>query len=188
MAIGGEWCALNHLMINANINGDKDDNVLISFPRVPNMPEFSWWRRSFQVGQPDYESFKNNLLENTRSFKALVNTFENMEYALAHSEVDFILCAKPQDSSNIPYAFEEIVNNRGHIIRDWIPQFEILAHPAVGSFPNSCGWNSILDGVKAGVMMLAWPMGSDQSANAKLLVDESDVGKQVYTGGHMSVT
>ncbi|GKC34446.1 UDP-glycosyltransferase 89B2-like protein [Tanacetum coccineum] len=80
--------------------------------------------------------------------------------ALKHSVVDFILCVKPQNSINISYGFEEIVNDRGLIIRDWIPQFEILAHPAVGSFLNSCGWNSILEGVKAGVMMLAWPMGS----------------------------
>ncbi|GJR81139.1 UDP-glycosyltransferase 89B2-like protein [Tanacetum coccineum] len=107
--------------------------------------------------------------------------------ALKHSVVDFILCVKPQNSINIPYGFEEIVNDRGLIIRDWIPQFEILAHPAVGSFLNSCGWNSILEGVKAGVMMLAWPMGSDQFANAKLLVDELGVGKHVCAGGHTSV-
>lgn len=34
-----------------------------------------------------------------------------------------------------------------------------------------CGWNSILEGVVAGVPMLAWPMAADQFVNAALIMD-----------------
>ena len=40
----------------------------------------------------------------------------------------------------------------------------------MGSFVTHCGWNSTLEGVTAGVMMLTWPMGADQYTDAKLLL------------------
>ncbi|KAF2282924.1 hypothetical protein GH714_043241 [Hevea brasiliensis] len=42
-----------------------------------------------------------------------------------------------------------------------------------------CGWNSVLEGIASGVVMLTWPMGADQFINAELLVDQLGVGIRV---------
>ncbi|MBA0700382.1 hypothetical protein Goari_021976 [Gossypium aridum] len=64
----------------------------------------------------------------------------------------------------------------------WAPQLLILNHKAVGGFLSHCGWNSVLEGIAGGVMILAWPMEADQFVNAKLLVDEIGVAVRVCEG------
>ncbi|PWA63239.1 UDP-glucuronosyl/UDP-glucosyltransferase [Artemisia annua] len=107
--------------------------------------------------------------------------------ALELSDVNFILCVKASGSSSIPSGFEDRVAGRGFIIKGWAPQLAVLRHRAVGSFVTHCGWNSTLEGVAAGVMMLTWPSFADQFADAKLLVDQLGVGKRVCEGGPESV-
>ncbi|KAF5468859.1 hypothetical protein F2P56_012972 [Juglans regia] len=70
----------------------------------------------------------------------------------------------------------------GFVIRGWAPQVTILSHRAVGVFLTHCGWNSVLEGITAGVVMLTWPMGADQYSNAKLLVDELGVAIRACEG------
>nr|GEV95011.1 UDP-glycosyltransferase 89B2-like [Tanacetum cinerariifolium] len=49
------------------------------------------------------------------------------------------------------------------------------------------GFEDRVAGVAAGVLMLTWPMGVDQYANAKLLVDELGVGIRVCEAGPISI-
>lgn len=70
--------------------------------------------------------------------------------------------------------FEERMSDKGIVIRGWAPQVAILNHRAVGSFVTHCGWNSVLEGIAAGVVLLTWPMRADQFINARLL--EENVG------------
>ncbi|KAI3688831.1 hypothetical protein L2E82_46695 [Cichorium intybus] len=127
-----------------------------------------------------YICFESRGTLNENEMSALTGTLEL-------SNVDFILCVKASDSGFIPSGFVDRVGGRGFIVKGWAPQLVILRHRAVGSFVTHCGWNSTMEGVVAGVMMLTWPQGADQYANEKLLVDQLGVGKRVCEGGPESV-
>jgi|UniRef100_A0A2N9G611 hypothetical protein len=86
------------------------------------------------------------------------------------------------DYGTVPSGFEDRVAGRGLVIRGWAPQVLILNHRAVGAFLTHCGWNSVLEGIVAGVPLLAWPLGADQFVNADLLVDELKVAIRVGEG------
>ena len=101
--------------------------------------------------------------------------------ALEISGVHFILSLRDpderhvgQDHGQISSGFEDrmVGTGRGFVIKGWAPQLAILGHGAVGTFLTHCGWNSVLEALVAGVLMLTWPMGADQFTNAKLLVEQ----------------
>ncbi|GAA0167016.1 glycosyltransferase [Lithospermum erythrorhizon] len=108
---------------------------------------------------------------------------EALAHALDKSGVNFIWCVRGQNQEHITKEYEDGVSGRGLIIRGWAPQVVILRNKAVGAFVTHCGWNSILEGISAGVLMLTWPMGADQFANAKDLIDELGVAEEACEGG-----
>lgn len=79
----------------------------------------------------------------------------------------------------LPEGYEERVEDRGMIIRDWSPQLEILAHPSTGGFMSHCGWNSCIESITMGVPIAAWPMHSDQPKNGVLITEILKVGTLV---------
>ncbi|WCJ35766.1 UDP-Glycosyltransferase superfamily protein [Euphorbia peplus] len=83
----------------------------------------------------------------------------------------------------LPDGFEERVRDRGRVIRGWAPQVGLLGHRAVGGFLSHCGWNSVLEGIVSGVVILAWPMEADQFVNEKLLVNDLGVAVRICKGG-----
>lgn len=114
---------------------------------------------------------------------------KELALGLEKSGVHFVLCVKEPTKGGhadvcqlMPQGFEDRVVGRGLVIRGWAPQVVILRHRAVGAFLTHCGWNSVLEGVVAGVTLLAWPMGADQYSNATLLVDQLEVGFRVCEG------
>ncbi|XP_073021044.1 LOW QUALITY PROTEIN: flavonol 3-O-glucosyltransferase UGT89B1-like [Primulina eburnea] len=78
--------------------------------------------------------------------------------------------------------FEHRVAGRGFVIKGWAPQSAILRHRAVGRFLSHCGWNSALEAVASGVVILCWPMEADQYLNDKLMVDYKKVAVRVCKG------
>ncbi|OMO90953.1 UDP-glucuronosyl/UDP-glucosyltransferase [Corchorus capsularis] len=114
---------------------------------------------------------------------------EAVASALEKSGVRFIWAVKDprkgkedreDDHDKVPKGFDEHVaeSGRGLVIKGWTPQLAILNHRAVGSFLTHCGWNSSLEALLSGVLLLAWPMALvevEHSAIAKLLVDELGV-------------
>ncbi|KAI5314662.1 hypothetical protein L3X38_043838 [Prunus dulcis] len=82
------------------------------------------------------------------------------------------------ESALLPVGFEERVTKSkgGLIIRGWAPQLLILEHPAVGAYMNHCGWNSIIEGVTAGVPMITWPFSSEQFYNERFILNVIRVG------------
>lgn len=83
----------------------------------------------------------------------------------------------------IPDGFEDRVAGRGMIVRGWAPQVAMLSHVAVGGFLSHCGWNSVLEAMASGTMILAWPMEADQFVDARLLVEHMGVAVRVCEGG-----
>ncbi|KAI3856282.1 hypothetical protein MKX03_014872 [Papaver bracteatum] len=75
--------------------------------------------------------------------------------------------------------FEERLNKKGIIIRDWAPQVTILAHPVIGGFVTHCGWNSVLESVAEGVPIITWPLFAEQFYNEKLVIEVLKIGVRV---------
>ncbi|CAK9157690.1 unnamed protein product [Ilex paraguariensis] len=75
--------------------------------------------------------------------------------------------------------FEERTRGRGLVIRGWAPQVLILSHPSIGGFLSHCGWNSVLEGVCAGVAMITCPLFAEQFINEKLVVEVLGIGVSV---------
>ncbi|KAF3339898.1 Abscisate [Carex littledalei] len=49
-----------------------------------------------------------------------------------------------------------------------------------------CGWNSVLEGLSAGVPMLTWPFAAEEFINEKLLVEVIGCAAKVWDGGKRS--
>ncbi|XP_019164674.1 PREDICTED: UDP-glycosyltransferase 89A2-like [Ipomoea nil] len=248
-----------------NIKGLKSMEV-VGFPEMPNSPSFVRDHlpsiiKNYKESDPDWETIRSGMVENTGSWGFIVNTFgalegkylewlekkkkkenrvfsigplsligvphgggggdqrslfswlegcpdesvlyvafgsqklmkkpqlEALTIGLEKSGVRFVLVVKEptveqvaQGYGSVPAGFEDRVTGRGLVIRGWAPQVEILSHRAVGGFLSHCGWNSTLEAIAAGVLILGWPMEADQYVNVRLLVDELGVSVRVSEG------
>ncbi|XP_062022378.1 UDP-glucose flavonoid 3-O-glucosyltransferase 7-like [Rosa rugosa] len=101
---------------------------------------------------------------------------------LEASQQQFIWTVKKEKNDKevwLPEGLEQRMEGKGLIIRGWAPQLLILQHEAVGAFLTHCGWNSILEGVTAGVPMITWPVFADQFYNEKLVTQILGIGVAV---------
>ncbi|XP_076954847.1 scopoletin glucosyltransferase-like [Bidens hawaiensis] len=123
-----------------------------------------------------------------RRFGSLVKVTSSQLYeialALEASNVNFIWVIKNDQETTIPEGFEARMAAKGNglIIKGWAPQVLILDHESVGGFMTHCGWNSVLEGVCSGVVMVAWPIMADQFYNAKLVTDVLQTGVSIGDG------
>ncbi|KAI3465591.1 hypothetical protein Pfo_022254 [Paulownia fortunei] len=61
----------------------------------------------------------------------------------------------------------------------WVPQLDVLSHPAVGGFVSHCGWNSVLESLWCGVPIATWPLHAEQQMNAFQLVRELGLAVEI---------
>lgn len=101
----------------------------------------------------------------------------NLAVGLEQSELPFFWVLRKPPGSNkdvaemLPEGFRERINanGRGVVYMDWVPQVKILSHPAIGGFLTHCGWNSVIEALGLGRVLILFPMLNDQGLNARLL-------------------
>ncbi|TYI88636.1 hypothetical protein E1A91_D04G222500v1 [Gossypium mustelinum] len=144
---------------NSGSVSEMNDQVLTWLDRCPD-------------GSVVYVCFGSQKLLRKEQMEALANGLEK-------SATRFIWVVKSGTTQQqvegfgvVPYGFEQRTAGQGLV----------LNHKAVGGFLSHCGWNSVLEGIVSGVMILAGPMEADQFLNARLLVDNIGVGVRECEG------
>ena len=108
-------------------------------------------------------------------------------WGLANSEKEFLWVIRNDQVNNctgndplalLPSEFLEETKERSYLT-SWCPQEAVLRHEAIGSFLTHCGWNSILESIRAGVPMLCWPFAADESTNTRYVCSEWRIGLEI---------
>ncbi|XP_015895260.3 UDP-glycosyltransferase 89A2 [Ziziphus jujuba] len=141
------------------------------------------WLEGCADGSVLYVCFGSQKLLKRKQMEALAS-------ALEQSRTRFIWVVKTGVTERemeegygvVPDGFEERIQGKGLVVRSWVPQLMILKHRAVWGFLSYSGWNSLMEGIAAGVMIFTWPMEADHYLNSKLLVDEMGVALKVCEG------
>ncbi|CAA7395762.1 unnamed protein product [Spirodela intermedia] len=87
----------------------------------------------------------------------------------------------------LPEGFEERTRGQGLVVRGWVPQMAILNHRATGAFVTHLGWNSLTEGLYAGVPMITWPLAHEQFISERLVVNILRVGVRMWDGYRSSL-
>ncbi|KAM5583094.1 hypothetical protein ABKV19_003153 [Rosa sericea] len=72
----------------------------------------------------------------------------------------------------------EVSGCKGLVV-PWCDQLSVLNHSCIGGFLTHCGWNSVKEGVSAGVPFLTFPLNIDQGMNSKAIVEDWKIGWRV---------
>ncbi|KAI4314431.1 hypothetical protein L6164_027341 [Bauhinia variegata] len=95
-------------------------------------------------------------------------------HGLVNSNKRFLWVIRPdmvvgkEADGDTPVELLEGTKERGFMV-GWVPQEEVLAHPAVAGFMTHSGWNSTLESIVAGVPMICWPFFADQQINSRFV-------------------
>ncbi|KAG8390060.1 hypothetical protein BUALT_Bualt01G0044100 [Buddleja alternifolia] len=107
-------------------------------------------------------------------------------YGLVNSGQRFLWVVRPDsiigfDSGNwneTTKELEEGTKSRGYMV-GWVPQHEVLHHPAIGAFFTHSGWNSTLESIAIGLPMLCWSYFADQTTNSRYVSDVWKIGLDI---------
>lgn len=109
----------------------------------------------------------------------------------SHNQADrFLPPPEPDLDLLLPQGFLDRTKDRGLVVKKWAPQVAVLSHESVGGFVTHCGWNSVLEAVRVGVPMVAWPLYAEQRFNKVVLVEEMGLALPMdeSDGGRVAAT
>ncbi|RZC47771.1 hypothetical protein C5167_040721 [Papaver somniferum] len=146
----------------------KDNNDYGLHLFSPDTDTCMKWLDKKEVATVVYVSFGslNDLGE--EQMKELAWGLENCNY-------HFLWVVKLSVEDKLPKNFVEETAEKGLVV-EWCQQLEVMAHKAIGCFITHCGWNSTIEALSLGVPMVAMPLWTDQSTNAKFISDVWGVG------------
>ncbi|KAJ6694884.1 GLYCOSYLTRANSFERASE [Salix koriyanagi] len=144
--------------------GESDVVIIRSSPEFE--PEwFNLFKRS-AVQKANYTGTEASL--SAEELKELALGLENSTLPFF-----WVLSKIPGSTKNaldmLPDGFQERVKNRGIVHGGWAPQVKILSHDSVGGFMTHCGWNSIIEGLSFGRVLILLPVLNEQGLNSRLL-------------------
>ncbi|KAK8568341.1 hypothetical protein V6N13_106264 [Hibiscus sabdariffa] len=110
------------------------------------------------------------------------NQLVEFAWGLANSNQPFLWIIRPDlvrgDSAILPPEFIEETKERS-LMASWIPQEQVLNHPAIAGFLTHSGWNSTIESVSSGVPMISWPFFAEQQTNCRFACNEWGVGMEI---------
>ncbi|TVU30835.1 hypothetical protein EJB05_22479, partial [Eragrostis curvula] len=175
----GSWSTATSCCSSARVSDVADDVLVNSFYELQTKEaEYMASRWGAKTVGPSVPSaYLDNRLPDDTSYGFHLHapmTAEAMAWLdkrPAHSVV-------ASETPKLPKGFADKAEERGLVVT-WCPQLDVLAHPAIGCFVTHCGWNSTMEGLAAGVPMVAMPQWADQPMNAKYIEDVWRVGVRV---------
>ncbi|KAJ0092841.1 hypothetical protein Patl1_26910 [Pistacia atlantica] len=156
------------MYLDKKLENDKDYGLSLF---KPSTDTGMTWLDSKETGSVVYVSFG--------SLGALeIEQMEEVAWGLKRSNCNFLWVVKESEFEKLPKKFCEETIEKGLVV-GWSPQPEVLGHKSVWCFMTHCGWNSTLEALSLGVPMVAMPIWTDQTTNAKFVEDVWQVGVRV---------
>ncbi|KAK7838419.1 udp-glycosyltransferase 89a2 [Quercus suber] len=183
----------------------------LDFPDLPGSPSFkqdhlpSLWR-FYNESNPETHFIKDGMLANTASWGCVFNSFHELEghyldYLRKNSRVYGVgpLSLVGITSGGVGRGNPDSHSGNDDHVKTWLDgclegsvlyvcfgsqkmlnkqQVEGLA----SGLEKRSFWNSVLEAIVGGVIILGWPMEADQFVNAKLLVEDMGVAVWVCEG------
>nr|AUR26627.1 UDP-glucosyltransferase 74AH1 [Centella asiatica] len=165
------------MFLDKRLAGDKDYGLSLFKPDVEACIKWLDAKDAASVVYVSFGSMANLGLDQ----------MEELAWGLLNSNSFFLWVVRESEQSKLPKKFMSEAAKKGLVV-SWCPQLQVLAHKAVGSFMTHCGWNSTLEALCLGVPMLAMPQWTDQTTNAKYIVDVWQTGIRVKAIDNESVT
>ncbi|KAF5470285.1 hypothetical protein F2P56_010807 [Juglans regia] len=153
------------MFLDKRIEDDRDYGFSIF---KPNTDACMKWLKDRPQGSVVYVSFGSMAVLEAEQMQEIA-------WGLRMSNSSFLWVVRASEEAKLPENFVEEMSEKGLVLQ-WCPQLEILNHEAVGCFVTHCGWNSTLEALSFGVPMVAVPQWTDQSTNAKFIMDVWKMG------------
>ncbi|KAL6567093.1 hypothetical protein OROMI_015497 [Orobanche minor] len=135
----------------------------VSIPTDQNDHPYFGWLNSQPPSSVLYISLGSFLSVSTPQMDEIAN-------GLRGSGVRFLWVARGEATR-----LQEKCGDSGRVV-SWCEQLKVLSHSSVGGFWTHCGWNSTMEGIFAGVPIIAFPIMMDQTTIRKHVAEDWKIG------------
>ncbi|XVF32010.1 hypothetical protein REPUB_Repub17cG0044500 [Reevesia pubescens] len=155
------------MYLDKTLENEKDHGMIFNLFK-PNTSAYMSWLNGKPKGSVIYVSFGSLASAGDEQMAELV-------WALKGSNCYFLWVVRETEEAKLPNKFRKETSEKGLVV-SWCPQLEVLSHESIGCFLTHCGFNSVLEALSLGVLMLTMPQWTDQTTNAKYVEDVLGIG------------